>query len=151
MEFINHAHAAQGNGGNLGYIYMECTKNQSVSVHQHLLDGCGEFWQGGEPGTVEAMLCAACKCHRNFHRKVAVGKPVVRIHKHNQMTGPTWFYHPSPSAFVPVRPSTVANNHGPVPAPLQSASMENVGGASNPSLSRDHGRRPQKRPGKNFT
>ncbi|GJU83120.1 NRT1/ PTR family 2.13-like protein [Tanacetum coccineum] len=112
MEFINHAHAAQGNGGNLGYIYMECTKNQSVSVHQHLLDGCGEFWPGGEPGTVEALLCAACKCHRNFHRKVAVGQPVVRIHKHNQMTGPTWFYLPSPSAFVPVRPSTVANNHG---------------------------------------
>nr|GEU32340.1 putative reverse transcriptase domain-containing protein [Tanacetum cinerariifolium] len=142
MEFINHVHAAQGNRENLGYIYMECTKNQYVSVHQHLLDGCGEFWPGGEPGTVEVLLCAASKCHCNFHKKVAIGQPVMRIHKHKQMTGQPWFYHPSPSAFVPMRPSTVANNHVPVPASLQPASLENVGGASNPSLSRDHGRRP---------
>ncbi|GKC11572.1 exportin-7 isoform X1, partial [Tanacetum coccineum] len=46
---------------------------------------------------------------------------------------------------------TVANNHCPVPAVLQSASMENVGGASNPSPGRDHGRRPQKRPRTNLT
>ena len=43
MEFINNVHAAQGNGGNLGYICIECTKNQAASVHQHSLDGCGEF------------------------------------------------------------------------------------------------------------
>lgn len=37
MEFINNVHAAQGNGGNLGYIYMECTKNQGANVHQHMV------------------------------------------------------------------------------------------------------------------
>ena len=67
------------------------------------------------------------------------------------MTGPTWFYHTSPSAFVPVRPSPVANNHGPIPVPFQSVSTENLEGASNPSPSRNHGRRPQKRPRTNFT
>ncbi|PWA60967.1 zinc-finger homeodomain-containing protein 4 [Artemisia annua] len=72
MKFINNVHAAQGNGGNLGYIYMECTKNQAASVHQYSLDGCGEFRLGGELGTTEALLCAACKCHRNYHRKVAL-------------------------------------------------------------------------------
>uniref|UniRef100_A0A6N2MR78 ZF-HD dimerization-type domain-containing protein n=1 Tax=Salix viminalis TaxID=40686 RepID=A0A6N2MR78_SALVM len=32
-------------------------------------DGCGEFIPGGEEGSLEALKCSACNCHRNFHRK----------------------------------------------------------------------------------
>ncbi|GFP99886.1 zinc-finger homeodomain protein 5 [Phtheirospermum japonicum] len=35
----------------------------------HVVDGCGEFMPSGEDGTLEALKCAACDCHRNFHRK----------------------------------------------------------------------------------
>lgn len=49
--------------------YRECLKNHAASTGGHVLDGCGEFMPGGEDGTPEALKCAACECHRNFHRK----------------------------------------------------------------------------------
>ena len=38
------------------------------------MDGCGEFMPTGEEGTPEALKCAACECHRNFHRKEINGE-----------------------------------------------------------------------------
>ncbi|KAH7294026.1 hypothetical protein KP509_28G053100 [Ceratopteris richardii] len=49
--------------------YRECLKNHAASLGGHALDGCGEFMPGGEEGTLEALKCAACDCHRNFHRR----------------------------------------------------------------------------------
>lgn len=40
-----------------------------------MVDGCGEFMPGGEEGTPEALKCAACDCHRNFHKKEGDGEP----------------------------------------------------------------------------
>lgn len=37
-------------------------------------DGCGEFMPSGEEGTIEALICSACNCHRNFHRKEMEGE-----------------------------------------------------------------------------
>ncbi|RYQ80181.1 hypothetical protein Ahy_Scaffold1g106758 isoform E [Arachis hypogaea] len=39
----------------------------------HVVDGCGEFMPSGEEGTPESLRCAACECHRNFHRREALG------------------------------------------------------------------------------
>ncbi|XP_027343258.1 zinc-finger homeodomain protein 2-like [Abrus precatorius] len=48
-------------------VYRECLRNHAASLGSYATDGCGEF-------TVEemseALQCAACGCHRNFHRKV---------------------------------------------------------------------------------
>ncbi|XP_024028576.1 zinc-finger homeodomain protein 1-like [Morus notabilis] len=49
--------------------YRECLKNHAVGLGGHALDGCGEFLAAGAEGTLEALKCAACSCHRNFHRK----------------------------------------------------------------------------------
>ncbi|KAK0605122.1 hypothetical protein LWI29_022962 [Acer saccharum] len=58
--------------------YRECLKNHAASMGRHVVDGCGEFMPGvvggggGEEeaeGNSEALKCAACECHRNFHRK----------------------------------------------------------------------------------
>ncbi|XP_054796757.1 zinc-finger homeodomain protein 2-like [Prosopis cineraria] len=49
--------------------YRECQKNHAVSLGAHAVDGCGEFIAAGEEGTLDALKCAACNCHRNFHRK----------------------------------------------------------------------------------
>ncbi|KAH7444167.1 hypothetical protein KP509_02G068100 [Ceratopteris richardii] len=38
----------------------------------HAVDGCGEFLPAGKEGTLEALKCAACSCHRNFHRRELV-------------------------------------------------------------------------------
>ncbi|CAI0422003.1 unnamed protein product [Linum tenue] len=48
--------------------YRECLKNQAVGIGSHAVDGCGEFLPSGPDGTVDALKCAACTCHRNFHR-----------------------------------------------------------------------------------
>nr|GMC86410.1 zinc-finger homeodomain protein 6-like [Ipomoea batatas] len=49
--------------------YRECLKNHVANTSGHVADGCGEFMPSGEKGTPEALKCAACNCHRNFHRK----------------------------------------------------------------------------------
>lgn len=53
--------------------YRECLKNHAASKGGHVVDGCGEFMSSGEEGTLEALKCAACECHRNFHRKEVDG------------------------------------------------------------------------------
>ncbi|KAJ8567528.1 hypothetical protein K7X08_019736 [Anisodus acutangulus] len=49
--------------------YKECLKNHAASMGGHVVDGCGEFMPSGDEGTPEYLKCAACDCHRNFHRK----------------------------------------------------------------------------------
>jgi ZF-HD class homeobox domain-containing protein len=49
--------------------YRECLRNHAASMGSHVVDGCGEFMPSGEEGTPQSFLCAACNCHRNFHRK----------------------------------------------------------------------------------
>ncbi|GKV29923.1 hypothetical protein SLEP1_g38796 [Rubroshorea leprosula] len=54
--------------------YRECLKNHAASVGGSVFDGCGEFMPSGEEGSLEALKCAACDCHRNFHRKEVDGE-----------------------------------------------------------------------------
>ncbi|MCD7458280.1 hypothetical protein HAX54_037780 [Datura stramonium] len=71
----NSASAGGGGGSNkLNKImsrarYRECLKNHAANIGGNVTDGCGEFMPSGEEGTLEALKCAACNCHRNFHRK----------------------------------------------------------------------------------
>ncbi|KAJ4746028.1 Zinc-finger homeodomain protein 8 [Rhynchospora pubera] len=53
-------------------LYRECLKNHAASQGGHALDGCGEFmpvsgWNLSDP---TSLKCAACGCHRNFHRRL---------------------------------------------------------------------------------
>ncbi|KAJ9683699.1 hypothetical protein PVL29_019323 [Vitis rotundifolia] len=49
--------------------YGECQKNHAAGVGGYAVDGCREFMASGEEGTSSALICAACGCHRNFHRR----------------------------------------------------------------------------------
>ncbi|KAG4907045.1 Zinc-finger homeodomain protein 2 [Glycine max] len=49
--------------------YHECLKNHTVKTGVHTLDGCIKFLPLGEEGTLDALKCLVCNCHRNFHRK----------------------------------------------------------------------------------
>ncbi|XP_055816423.1 zinc-finger homeodomain protein 4 [Solanum dulcamara] len=53
--------------------YKECLKNHAASMGGNATDGCGEFMPSGEEGSIEAFICSACNCHRNFHRKEIEG------------------------------------------------------------------------------
>ncbi|XP_009769508.1 zinc-finger homeodomain protein 2-like isoform X1 [Nicotiana tabacum] len=55
--------------------YKECLKNHAVSIGGHAVDGCGEFMPAGEDGSLDSLKCAACNCHRNFHRKITQPPP----------------------------------------------------------------------------
>ncbi|KAJ0078188.1 hypothetical protein Patl1_36692 [Pistacia atlantica] len=54
--------------------YRECLKNHAAAMGGTATDGCGEFMPSGEEGTIEALNCSACNCHRNFHRKEIEGE-----------------------------------------------------------------------------
>ncbi|GMI93925.1 homeobox protein 21, ZINC FINGER HOMEODOMAIN 3, ZINC FINGER HOMEODOMAIN 4 [Hibiscus trionum] len=57
--------------------YRECLKNHAAAMGGNATDGCGEFMPSGEEGTIEALTCSACHCHRNFHRKEVEGEPFL--------------------------------------------------------------------------
>ncbi|PKA66743.1 ZF-HD homeobox protein [Apostasia shenzhenica] len=57
----------------LSVKYRECLKNHAAAIGGNATDGCGEFMPSGEEGTLEALKCSACHCHRNFHRKEIEG------------------------------------------------------------------------------
>ncbi|XP_010471631.1 PREDICTED: zinc-finger homeodomain protein 5-like [Camelina sativa] len=66
--------------------YRECLKNHAATVGGSVHDGCGEFMPSGEEGTIEALRCAACDCHRNFHRKEIDGvgsSDLIPHHRHH--------------------------------------------------------------------
>ncbi|GJV72028.1 zinc-finger homeodomain protein 9 [Tanacetum coccineum] len=51
--------------------YKECLKNHAASMGGHAVDGCGEFMPSptSVPTDPTSLKCAACGCHRNFHRR----------------------------------------------------------------------------------
>ncbi|KAK4360740.1 hypothetical protein RND71_019692 [Anisodus tanguticus] len=59
-------------------IYKECLKNHAASIGGHAVDGCGEFLASPTANPVDptSLKCAACGCHRNFHRRES-DEPVV--------------------------------------------------------------------------
>ncbi|CAI9770127.1 unnamed protein product [Fraxinus pennsylvanica] len=56
-------------------MYAACMRNHAIPLGSYAVDGCGEFLPTGVDGTPEAVLCAACNCHRNFHQRVEMEIP----------------------------------------------------------------------------
>ncbi|KAJ7299750.1 hypothetical protein O6H91_16G033300 [Diphasiastrum complanatum] len=54
-------------------MYGECQRNLAAEKGTIAFDGCGEFLAAGETGSPDAFKCAACSCHRNFHRRLFEG------------------------------------------------------------------------------
>ncbi|XP_027075059.1 zinc-finger homeodomain protein 9-like [Coffea eugenioides] len=76
---FHHHHASFNNNNNhhhhphatLLVTYKECLKNHAASLGGHAVDGCGEFMPSptATPTDPTSLKCAACGCHRNFHRR----------------------------------------------------------------------------------
>ncbi|KAK1422315.1 hypothetical protein QVD17_25342 [Tagetes erecta] len=49
--------------------YGACQRNHAANIGGYAVDGCREFMASGEEGTLAATTCAACGCHRSFHRR----------------------------------------------------------------------------------
>jgi ZF-HD class homeobox domain-containing protein len=73
-----------GAGGGAGGVrYRECLKNHAAAIGGSATDGCGEFMPAGEEGSLDALRCSACGCHRNFHRKEPPGGDPRQLHHHH--------------------------------------------------------------------
>ncbi|KAG8383984.1 hypothetical protein BUALT_Bualt04G0070600 [Buddleja alternifolia] len=80
--------------------YRECLKNHAASMGGHIVDGCGEFMPSGDENTPEALRCAACDCHRNFHRKEINGEPQHSVHHRKTPILHTRTPHKHPQGFA---------------------------------------------------
>lgn len=58
--------------------YRECLKNHAAGIGGHAVDGCGEFMPS--PTEPTSFQCAACSCHRNFHRREHTTTTATRTH-----------------------------------------------------------------------
>ncbi|KAK4393990.1 Zinc-finger homeodomain protein 1 [Sesamum angolense] len=121
--------------------YKECLKNHAVGMGGHAVDGCGEFLPAGEEGTLESLRCAACNCHRNFHRRENEGGGggfVFHQRPHQQQL--LLAHHPhghfgyrSPSGYLHVAPPQQQQRAAPLALPSSSGG----GGGGAGSGSRD--------------
>ncbi|PON85029.1 Octamer-binding transcription factor [Trema orientale] len=61
---------------NTNVKYRECMRNHAASIGGHANDGCGEFMPCGsaleDSTSGDSLSCAACGCHRNFHRREVI-------------------------------------------------------------------------------
>ncbi|RZS13401.1 hypothetical protein BHM03_00044985 [Ensete ventricosum] len=69
------------------FSFRECLKNHAASLGGHALDGCGEFMlsPAADPADPSSLRCAACGCHRNFHRRLP--GPLHHRHRNNDQEG----------------------------------------------------------------
>ncbi|KAH7281884.1 hypothetical protein KP509_35G000900 [Ceratopteris richardii] len=107
--------------------YGECLKNHAASLGRYALDGCREFMPGGVEGTLEALKCAACDCHRNFHRREVEGDNDLKLGGLLAPLVPSPALTPAP----PLRSSPPQRTM--MPLPLQNLSPQGailMGGAS---------------------
>jgi ZF-HD class homeobox domain-containing protein len=105
-----------------GGRYRECLKNHAVGIGGHAVDGCGEFMPAGEEGTLDALRCAACNCHRNFHRKespaAAEGSPISSAALVAYGGTPHQHHHFSPYYRTPAGAGYFHHHHQQQPPPL---------------------------------
>ncbi|KAF5738020.1 zinc-finger homeodomain protein 1-like [Tripterygium wilfordii] len=84
--------------------YRECLKNHALAIGGQAVDGCGEFMAAGAEGTMDGLKCAACNCHRNFHRKESAEScGEVVFHPHLGVPQFTPYYR-TPAGYLQVAP-----------------------------------------------
>ncbi|KAI4389055.1 hypothetical protein MLD38_001319 [Melastoma candidum] len=64
-------HNGLGHSPVVASAYKECLRNHAASLGGHALDGCLEFMPSPTSTASDptSLRCAACGCHRNFHRR----------------------------------------------------------------------------------
>ncbi|XP_023002518.1 zinc-finger homeodomain protein 2-like [Cucurbita maxima] len=123
-------------GGGDRIRYRECLKNHAIGIGGHAVDGCGEFMPAGEEGSIDALKCAACNCHRSFHRKETDSDQGHYYYYQQQQQQPFCSYRgpPHPSAYVYLS-GTPIQQRPPLALPAAAVSEREEEDVSNPSSS----------------
>ncbi|KAJ6711217.1 ZINC-FINGER HOMEODOMAIN PROTEIN 4-LIKE [Salix purpurea] len=108
--------------------YRECLKNHAASMGGTATDGCGEFMPSGEEGSIEALTCSACNCHRNFHRKEIEGE-------HGSCTGDHCYHINNPHFSRVNGRKVILGHHKSILAPAEALCYPTAAGALIPSRS----------------
>ncbi|GKV08730.1 hypothetical protein SLEP1_g20322 [Rubroshorea leprosula] len=97
--------------------YKECLKNHAATLGGHALDGCGEFMPSSSatPTDPTSLKCAACGCHRNFHRREPDDPPSTTITATIEYQ-PHHRHHPPPPA-----PASQRSPNSSSPPPISSS------------------------------
>ncbi|XP_076954265.1 zinc-finger homeodomain protein 11-like [Bidens hawaiensis] len=114
--------------------YKECLKNHAASMGGHAVDGCGEFMPSltSSPNDPTSLKCAACGCHRNFHRRDPDGiisfptnPPIQHVieyqpqHRHHPPPPPPG--PPQPLSLAGARENSISPPDSPSPPPISSS------------------------------
>ncbi|KAF7819707.1 zinc-finger homeodomain protein 9-like [Senna tora] len=113
----HHPHSHHHHQQPVAVTYKECLKNHAASLGGHALDGCGEFMPSPNANSADpsSIKCAACGCHRNFHRREP-DEPISTTHVIEYQ--PHHRHHPPPP------PPFQASNRSPnsaSPPPISSS------------------------------
>ncbi|KAL1205925.1 Zinc-finger homeodomain protein 8 [Cardamine amara subsp. amara] len=103
--------------------YKECLKNHAAGIGGHALDGCGEFMPSPSFNSNDptSLTCAACGCHRNFHRReedppsLSAVVPAIEFRPHNR--------HQLPPPPPPVGIRSPDDDDSASPPPISSSYM----------------------------
>ncbi|KAJ7970987.1 Zinc-finger homeodomain protein [Quillaja saponaria] len=112
----HHHHLANQS---VAVTYKECLKNHAASLGGHALDGCGEFMPSPSATFTDptSLKCAACGCHRNFHRREPE-EPLSTTHvieyqphhRHHPLPPP---HHPSNRSPNSASPPPISSSYYP--------------------------------------
>ncbi|KAL2898527.1 Zinc-finger homeodomain protein 9 [Bienertia sinuspersici] len=102
-------------------VYKECLKNHAATLGGHALDGCGEFMPSPSATSADptSLKCAACGCHRNFHRREPEDSLVNSHTNVNANTTHVIEYQPH-HRHHPLPPPPSAANRAESPPPISS-------------------------------
>nr|GEV77998.1 hypothetical protein [Tanacetum cinerariifolium]GEV80622.1 hypothetical protein [Tanacetum cinerariifolium] len=100
--------------------YKECLKNHAATMGGHAVDGCGEFMPSpsSSPSIPTSLKCAACGCHRNFHRRDHEHPPSPPPIQHLLEYQPHHRHQPPPP---PPLTATTSPLNSPSPPPISSS------------------------------
>ncbi|XP_057967404.1 zinc-finger homeodomain protein 9 [Malania oleifera] len=111
---LHHHHHHSLNNPPSAVIYRDCLKNHAASLGGYAVDGCGEFMPSpsANPTDPSSLKCAACGCHRNFHRREAEDSLATHVLEYQ----PHHRHHPPPPP-----PPRVRSPDSPSPPPIASS------------------------------
>ncbi|KAK7340535.1 hypothetical protein VNO77_21241 [Canavalia gladiata] len=112
--YSHHHHHMGATNLPVPVTYKECLKNHAANLGGHALDGCGEFMPSptATPSDPSSIKCAACGCHRNFHRREPEEPPISST-THVIEYQPHHRHHPPPPPFQ--APNRSPNSASPPP------------------------------------
>ncbi|KAL6650592.1 hypothetical protein ACP70R_009517 [Stipagrostis hirtigluma subsp. patula] len=103
MDHLSLVPYEGGSDGGGGGKYKECMRNHAAAMGGQAFDGCGEYM----PGSPDTLKCAACGCHRSFHRRAAASSAAAAA---GAACGPV-FFRPPPPPPPPPLPTSHHHHH----------------------------------------